>query len=65
MSKKKARLIGCNDWNYYQYYNTYLTKGVIVGTNLRHDQNKLYIRTRIKNTLLLSKKNKFIISGTR
>lgn len=63
MSKKKARLINCNDWNYYQYYNTYLTKGTTLETTLKHKQSKVYNYVRVKHLLWLSKNDKFIVSG--
>jgi hypothetical protein len=63
MSKRKARLIECNDKRYTQYYNIYISRGTIQDPILRGLHSN-YVYTEHNNSITnISKKVKSIIKG--
>ena len=63
MSKRKARLIECNDKRYTQYYNIYINKGTIQNINLRGTHSNYGYAKHNNSIINSSKKIKSIIKG--
>ena len=64
MSKKKSRLLKCNNKKYLQYYNIYIDNNTILLNNFRYIQSKYNYSEHINLDHVKSKIKKSIIKGT-
>ena len=63
MSRKKARLISCNDKRYVQYYNLYRNKSIILNSYLNRMQTNINTKEQHFKSQKNSEKYKIIIKG--
>ena len=63
MSRRKARLISCNDKRYVQYYNLYRNKSIILNPYLNKIQTNINTKEQHFKSQKNSEKYKIIIKG--